>query len=350
MSSVFGRAKFNLAVAAVGGTYVWEYWNGSAWTSLTVTDGTSGFTTNGVVTWTIPGTWATTAVNSVTQYWVRVRQTGTVTTLPTVNYLTVGGWTIAYSGTNVAAYRQGSGNGFFLRVDDSGTTSARLVGYETMSDVNTGTNAFPTNAQVSGGLYLMKSSTADATSRGWVMVCSDKLFHLFIDYDSNATANNRQGASFGDIQRNLSTDAFHTIIFAGTGAAASTVWAALSSTGSTSAGHYLCRSYTQIGGSAAAGKVADPGISNGSTTMGGGGQAYPDTVAGRLYQSPVRITEGTTLARGTLPGVWAPCHSKPLQDKDTFSGTGVLAGKSFIALNIYNASQVFIETSDTWDV
>jgi hypothetical protein len=54
-----------------------EYWNGSAWADLSVTDGTdsSGDTLkqSGLVTWTVPTTWAATAVNSVTlNYWMRI--------------------------------------------------------------------------------------------------------------------------------------------------------------------------------------------------------------------------------------------------------------------------------------
>src|SRR5574337_1914064 len=59
------------------------------------------------------------------------------------------GWAKPYSGTNLAAYRAATGNRFYFRVDDSGTVEARISGYETMSDVNTGTGQFPTTAQIS---------------------------------------------------------------------------------------------------------------------------------------------------------------------------------------------------------
>jgi len=36
----------------------WEYYNGSAWGTLTVTDNTSGFTKDGMITFTAPGDWA----------------------------------------------------------------------------------------------------------------------------------------------------------------------------------------------------------------------------------------------------------------------------------------------------
>lgn len=72
-------------MSATSWTIVWEYWNGSAWTTITaidgdthtysVNDGTNKFQNTGVrlVSFVQPYNWATTAVNSVTLYWVRAR-------------------------------------------------------------------------------------------------------------------------------------------------------------------------------------------------------------------------------------------------------------------------------------
>jgi hypothetical protein len=56
----FGQMRLDLSQLGVGTwTITWEYYNGSTYTALSgVTDGTSGFTANGVVSWTIPGDWA----------------------------------------------------------------------------------------------------------------------------------------------------------------------------------------------------------------------------------------------------------------------------------------------------
>jgi hypothetical protein len=63
---------------------VFEYWNGSAWTALTVTDGTIGFTQNGDITFTVPGDWASVDVNGSTKFYVRIQRTeNTVVTPPT---------------------------------------------------------------------------------------------------------------------------------------------------------------------------------------------------------------------------------------------------------------------------
>ena len=67
------------------------------------------------------------------------------------------GWTKPFVGTNKAAFKQGTGaNDFYVRIldDGSGTGGAKEAlarGFETMSDVDTGTGDFPTVAQVSFG-------------------------------------------------------------------------------------------------------------------------------------------------------------------------------------------------------
>lgn len=57
-------------------TAVWQYWNGTAWTTLTTsTDTTTGGTATGSVTWTAPGDWAANSFNgsgSTARKWVRI--------------------------------------------------------------------------------------------------------------------------------------------------------------------------------------------------------------------------------------------------------------------------------------
>lgn len=71
-------------VASITMSLVWEYWNGSNWISFTPTDGTSGWTASGDVTWTsgsVPN-WALTTVNGVEAYYIRVRTATTPGTWP----------------------------------------------------------------------------------------------------------------------------------------------------------------------------------------------------------------------------------------------------------------------------
>jgi hypothetical protein len=79
------------------------------------------------------------------------------------------------------------------------------------------------------------------------------------------------------------------------------------------------------------------------------GYTYPYPVDSSLLMCPVRAGE-VSFPRGTLPGIWAPLHTKPLTHLDTFEGSGTLAGKTFLVLNGYDTAQMFIETSNTWDI
>ena len=94
MATKFGLWRLNVGTAGVwtGGTAVWEYWNG-VWVTLTVNDGTSGFTIAGTnnITWTPPADWATTAVDGVTKYWIR-RRFSIVPTSITTAPLGTQGW------------------------------------------------------------------------------------------------------------------------------------------------------------------------------------------------------------------------------------------------------------------
>jgi len=85
----FDVMKLNIGTQGVGvWTIVWEYWNGTTWAALVgLTDGTTGFTAavgNREVSHTPQGDWATTAVATITLYWIRARVSAytSVTTQP----------------------------------------------------------------------------------------------------------------------------------------------------------------------------------------------------------------------------------------------------------------------------
>lgn len=257
------------------------------------------------------------------------------------------GWTKPYTGTNLAAFRMPAGtNQHYIRVNDTTTTYAIARGYETMSDVNTGTGDFPTVAQVASGAYVVKSSTADAVARNWVLACNGPIFYLFVDAVS--TGLHGHVTCFGQIVSYKVGDAYGTIII-GTSSTSYTThsFQLINSTGATISTHYLARTHTQLGTSIACGKGADASKAN-QSTMGVNGLTYPHPVDGGLWIAPISVHESSLAIRGALPGVWSPLHARPINHLDTFSGTGGAAGKTFLALNIYNGGQVLFETSNTW--
>jgi len=143
------------------------------------------------VTWVTTNTFtfATTGISNQTA-------TGTITS-KTVS----AGWLKEFSGTNLAAYKSQDSNASAcrLRVDDTVALYASVVGYETMSDINTGTNSFATH-------YFKKSSTADATARAWVLVSDSRGFYLGIAWSGTTTYDFYH---FGDFNTLVSGDIYN---------------------------------------------------------------------------------------------------------------------------------------------
>lgn len=124
------------------------------------------------------------------------------------------GWQKAFASGNVAVYRAQdiSGTRMYLRVDDTGAGAAnyaRVRGFETMSDINTGTGPFPTDAQVSGGLFWPKSNTVDTTPRSWALVGDPVCFYASMR--ATASAGSSEWA-FGDFNSFMTADAFRAFI------------------------------------------------------------------------------------------------------------------------------------------
>lgn len=290
---------------------------------------------------------------------------------------TAAGWTKAYSATNKASYRMvTSGNtGFYLDVDDSAPTTAkeaRMRGYEVMTALATGTNAFPTVAQSSFGVVCRKSNTADATARPWYCVADGSVFYLFVDTGDFTLPAYSMAFTFGDFFSYKSGDAYNCQIqgrIAENDSSNGSERLPLLECGwnmfggvATRTGQYLARVWTGTGGSTVFYKVASSwsyyagGSSQPRQVMGASQHLlpYPNGPDGGLVLSPVFITHSNGL-RGYLKGLWNPCHNQPLGHGDTFSGTGNMNGKSFLMLNMQTGSdytsatgQVAIETTDTW--
>lgn len=264
------------------------------------------------------------------------------------------GWSKPFSGANIAAYRSGLGsNQMYLRVDDTASGSnraARVAGFETMTDINTGTGQFPTAAGVPGGLYWISSYSTETAVRGWLVVASEKFFHLFIDA-SPANTDYKTWFYFGDINSYKPGDAYGTVLRGQTSTTvnATSIFDSNTSYSSVTT-QYMARKYDQTGGSIVTGRFTDTSKLSGLSYFGQQGLPYPHGPDGGLWLAPIWVGEGNSslgCVRGTIPGAWAPLHAMPLNSFDTFTGTGELAGKSFVAIRS-SSYGVFLETSDTW--
>lgn len=267
------------------------------------------------------------------------------------------GWTKAYSGTNLAAYKSKSGtNGFYLRVDDSAAGDALLRGYEAMTAISTGTGPFPTVAQSTNGLNFYKS--ADATARPWRIWSDGKIIYMInLTNQTTWVAGNGSGFAFGDFVSYKSGDAYNTCLnasttAAGTGGSADIVKQSATA-GGAAAGFYVARSAAQTGTAYQASKMNGSIFGSGSYV----GQStylttYPDPVHGGLNLAPVYVGNDTSYGvRGYLQGWWGWMHTDSYTHGDTFSGaTGTdIEGRTFEQATQYSAnSKMVFETSDTW--
>lgn len=286
---------------------------------------------------------------------------------------TAAGWTKPYTATNKAVFYMGAGTPrMYIDVDDTGTQESRLVGYESMSAVATGTGPFPTAAQLSGGIFYRKSSTADATARPWLLVACERAFYLFsgpAQTTYGATASSDVGLGFGVFPSYKSGDAFNCFINGqvATGASLSRLGTIThicngTDTFTATTGIFVSRAYTQIGTAITASKIVPGSVSSAalSGAMGTYGGAYPDPITGGFRLARCLICEadggGKTIERGYMPGFWGVMHNLPANYFDTFGGSGALAGKSFILppLNAYVSSATpsrgAMEYAGSWDL
>jgi hypothetical protein len=260
-------------------------------------------------------------------------------------------WTKPFSGTNLAAYKQGAGsNGMYLRIDDIASTSNSLPkarGYENMSDINTGTMGFPTDAQYGTGLNsAMVKSISSATE--WCILATEKILYLC----SESATGLRGFHVFGDIASYKNGDIYNTVIItnkSGVYVDQQSAFMAtfLSSDNADLSGHFMVRASTQSGTAITCGKYSE-----GMTRLGNAG-TYPSPVDNALHIAEITITESNGGRRGTLPGVWNPLHSRPFSTADIILGTGDFTGKKFMAFDFgsnYSGSvgQILLEISNTW--
>lgn len=267
-----------------------------------------------------------------------------------------GKWEKPFSTTNKGAYKStaAGATGLFLRVDDTTTTYAAVRGYEILTDIDSGSGLFPSEAQVAAGAFCWrKSGTADATARPWLLVADEKRFYFFARW--HATYAQYGGNFFGDIVSYKAGDGYSAAIIGDYSSAASSYpghyndFSGLSSSlTSTQNGKYLARSYNQVGSALKFGFLGENLV---STSLGAGGMAYPSPVDNGLYVSAVALNHDGII-RGAMPGLYQPLHFRPLAHGDKVSDVIGLAGRTLLAVLIPTAStdaMAMIDISGGWD-
>lgn len=265
------------------------------------------------------------------------------------------GWAKPFSGTNLGVYQSQAtlSPKHLVRVDDTSTTLMRLVGYETMSDVNNGLGPFPTAAQVSGGGYWPKRQSAAATGVPWFIVGDDRMFYFVVSpYGASPTSFAFQSTvrGFGDpIAYKPSGDAYATVLNISAQSAVSS-----QSDGDFASPNFSTqfspRSFTGLGTSVGGYSSAYTGSTNASgiaTTLG----VFPNNVDGALYLSKKFATlSGDGSPRSELPGLRHVPQSVLLSQftpGDLWPGAGADAGRDFLVVRSTNNTALSSNVSDS---
>lgn len=250
-----------------------------------------------------------------------------------------------FSGTNLAVYRSGDllSTRMLLRVDDTGAQNARVVGYEAMTDINTGTGLFPLNTQIGGG-YWPKAGSTSSTARGWTIIGDGRAFYLHVhtrDDPPNRGVNGvvlgfgdflslRSGDTYGAFLACLNDEYSRSESYSG-GLQAGTTdlnrnWVSVP------------RSYTMIGGAIVCynrpesyARDHDSGGQSGDSII----LTYPNAANnGMILSKKVLIEVATQTLRGYFPGIYhAPQNlHQAFNWRDKIDGQGPLLGRKLMAV------------------
>lgn len=224
--------------------------------------------------------------------------------------LSPAGWSKAYSGTNLAAYKSPdvAATGCYLRIDDTSAKTARAQGYESMTGISAGTGPFPTAAQLSGGVYWTKSSVADSSSRSWTLVADGRMFYLQTRYQSGANGGGL--VAFGDLVPFKSGDAWSCVLsgyFSDLSGSNPGILDDYANNSTTVGQLYLPRPYTGVGSAIWGQKgfgIPQP-TSKASFASGSGPVKYPNGPDNGLYLSSHFVSDSADLSlRGVSPGLY----------------------------------------------
>ena len=313
---------------------------------------------------TLNGEQKVTAVTGSTISFATAAANGTAAGTITVKQAPAG-WAKPYTGTNLAVYRSNdvTSNRRYVRIADTATNVSRVVVYETMTAVSTGTGPMPTAAQVSGGAYLTKllNGLTSTESSGWAIFANGKRVLIFVaDYLSQG-AQYRGGRlfGFGDFPSVKSGDVYNTFLSAGNSPDPSDSLAMLGA-GSGYNFIWIQRLHTAAAGARVAEKhsVEDGNFAGEGSygplpvpTGGGGGLLL---VSSTIACEPM----STNGVRGFLPGLWQTPQmvaAGVFTHGDIVPGIGSTAGRRLFAVHSTQGGQyltpepgTFIDITGPW--
>jgi hypothetical protein len=266
------------------------------------------------------------------------------------------GWTKPFSGTDKAVYRNAAtaiARSYFRVVDPAPNNSARVRGYDTMTDVDTGTGPFPLPSDITGdGMAIRKSSDGSGTARAWIAAADERTLVLFVQFDGTYWETYYLGDGIPDNSYNTNFSILAAREFDTLYPATLTMYSGPPTNPTAVKGIYIKGYYGFV-----AAKIcrlfSGPGLyhsvyGTGGMVNLGGILAMPNDSSIYLFQPPLAFYDGVAywLRQGLYRFIYVPAHPPAtFNHGDTFNGVGALSGKSFeiikpVLTNSGNGGQV----------
>ena len=257
----------------------------------------------------------------------------------------------------LACYKQGSGSGLTLFINDcgpnttAGSREAWACGFESIVGLTgsigsgviftgsygngTGNGQFPTPAQslTTGHLVWRKSTTNDTAGRQWILFADASTLYIFMS--SADTTGAYMSGWFGDLFSLAGSADLYKCMIQGRTVENSGVYnnetvGSCSALSAINGGLYVARTWGGGGFSTQLSKQGDLGLSVGSALFDGL-VPTPNGTDSSLYIAPIRAGEYPSQhIRGRFRGLFQCCHPKvSFSDGQVISGAGDYAGKVF---------------------
>lgn len=277
------------------------------------------------------------------------------------------GWEKVFPGTNRAAYRSTdvTGSRFYLRIDDSNGLYARVRGYETMGDIDTGTGLFPLDDQIAaGGGYWHKANTSNATAIPYLLAADAKLLLQAMCLGVAASANYIATGVYGfgeGAALNPAGDAFASLLSASSSSTIYMYYGSLSGSVVDSAiygASFFARGWQGLGGAVYARPVPEGGstavLSGADSSLG----VAPGRVDGAIRMARMLLKDqASNDLRCVVPG----CHFVPQVLNNALfpapfalsDGAGTLAGRKLAAVPVgprpeSRSGTAFVDVTGPW--
>lgn len=280
--------------------------------------------------------------------WATDAPDGPATGTITIKVAPMGGWEELFPGTpNKGVFRSTDPQspGFCWWIDDSGTQRARVRGYESMTDIDTGTGPFPTNAQINGGGYFHKSGVANSNAVPYKLAADGRF--LIAALAPNAVIGSAYLAAplmgFGDLLPKAPGGDTYATAIAVRGDTVGGTDGSFNYRRSNASAVYCARSLTGFGGAQAV--ECEAYVSSGSNVVSGADTklgAFPSSVDGELKYCRRFVSTGANsyTPRAEIPGVLHVPQTgvaSLIQDGDRLQGSGNMAGRMLLAISAHHS-------------